>query len=258
MAGEPTPAGDREQGSFSIIAALLIAFGGIVLPVIGWLAGLAMVWFSRSWRTGEKLIATFLAPAVAVVIVVTVLVVQAINPSPVTPGGGANPLLPALYDMLWTSVLLLGVANVAAGLWLLWRIRDRRPAASPPAGTTPPTISGYVVATGLIVAFGGVVVPVVGWIAGVTMMGLSRAWWPWEKWVVTVLPAATFTAGNIIALVFALANGDSIGSSVEVFGVPVLFGGVSWWNLAIGMYVLTAASGFWLLYRSRRAPRPAP
>lgn len=245
---------EGEQGWFPVIAALLLALGGIVIPVIGWIAGLAMVWFSRSWRTGEKLVATLAAPAAALVIVVTVLVAQAVAPASAG-AEGSNPLVPALHDMIWSGVLLLGLVNAIAGLWLLWRIRGRRPA---PGSTTAAAVSGYTVATGLIVAFGGVVVPVVGWIAGVTMMWLSRTWWAWEKVVVTLVPAATFVGGNMIALLFALANGDPVGSSVEVFGVPVLFGGVLWWNLAIAVYALTATSGFWLLFRSRRSPRPAP
>jgi hypothetical protein len=42
------------------IAVLLV--GGIILPVLGWLIGVVMLWVSSSWRVKDKVIGTLLVP----------------------------------------------------------------------------------------------------------------------------------------------------------------------------------------------------
>lgn len=97
---------------FAIVAALLVALGGVAIPVLGWIVGIAMVWMSSLWRTGEKWIATLVGPvAVAVLIILTWLFAE------------ANPL--ASHVPAWGSVLLLIPINVVVGIWLLWRSRGR-------------------------------------------------------------------------------------------------------------------------------------
>jgi hypothetical protein len=44
----------------AIIAILLV--GGIILPVLGWLFGVVMLWISSSWRVKDKIIGTLLVP----------------------------------------------------------------------------------------------------------------------------------------------------------------------------------------------------
>jgi uncharacterized membrane protein len=44
----------------AVIAILLI--GGIILPVLGWLIGVVMLWVSSSWRVKDKVIGTLLVP----------------------------------------------------------------------------------------------------------------------------------------------------------------------------------------------------
>ena len=39
-----------------------LALGGIVLPVVGWLAGVALLWTSRAWSRREQIVGTCLAP----------------------------------------------------------------------------------------------------------------------------------------------------------------------------------------------------
>lgn len=45
---------------WAVIAILL--FGGIILPVLGWLIGVVMRWVSSSWRVKDKVIGTLLVP----------------------------------------------------------------------------------------------------------------------------------------------------------------------------------------------------
>ena len=42
--------------------AVLMLTAGSLLPVVGWLVGVALLWTSRRWRTGEKLLGTLVVP----------------------------------------------------------------------------------------------------------------------------------------------------------------------------------------------------
>ena len=43
-------------------ALVLLLAGGLLLPVVGWLAGVALAWMSRIWSTRDKLVATLVPP----------------------------------------------------------------------------------------------------------------------------------------------------------------------------------------------------
>jgi hypothetical protein len=51
------PVGWREW-----LAIVLILIGGVALPVLGWLIGLAFLWTSRAWTSRDKWLATLLVP----------------------------------------------------------------------------------------------------------------------------------------------------------------------------------------------------
>lgn len=56
------------------LAIILILIGGVALPVLGWLIGLAFLWTSRAWNSRDKWLATLLVPGgllPAVVLLVT-------------------------------------------------------------------------------------------------------------------------------------------------------------------------------------------
>ena len=110
-------------------------------------------------------------------------------------------------------------------------------AASDPGGA-------YEVISSLLVAFGGIVLPVIGWIVGLVMVWISRSWFAWEKWVAT-LAVPVYLA--IAALLSWLFGGSS---SISIFGIAT-------WHLAIILvFVVPVATGLWLLWRVRRTPRP--
>lgn len=53
----------RERaGGHEIWALILLLIGGVVLPVVGWIIGVVLLWSSRVWTTREKLAGTFLFP----------------------------------------------------------------------------------------------------------------------------------------------------------------------------------------------------
>lgn len=115
---------DRSRG-FAIAAALVLAGGGVVVPVLGFFVGIVMVGMSGLWHRWEKLLAILLPFAIVAGIgAVTWLVAIAQPPSAIT-GEVSNPLLPASYDT-WYSTLLFGLMLIPiCGLWLLWRLRGR-------------------------------------------------------------------------------------------------------------------------------------
>ncbi len=45
-----------------IITILLLLIGGLVVPFIGWIIGIVMLWTSNTWRSRDKVIATLLVP----------------------------------------------------------------------------------------------------------------------------------------------------------------------------------------------------
>jgi len=51
----------RSRG-LEIAALILLAIGGLIIPVVGWFVGVILLWSSRVWTTGEKLAGTLLFP----------------------------------------------------------------------------------------------------------------------------------------------------------------------------------------------------
>jgi hypothetical protein len=52
----------KRRGAHEWAAIFLLPFGGVVLPVIGWLIGVLMLWTSQAWTLRDKLIGTLLPP----------------------------------------------------------------------------------------------------------------------------------------------------------------------------------------------------
>lgn len=108
---------------FAIVGTLLLGFGGIVAPMVGWIVGVAFVTSSRFWRRWEKTVAILLPFATAVlawlasVAASTFWVVE-----PNSEGVGRNPLVPTAA---WNLSMIVIVMTVVCALWLLWRLRGR-------------------------------------------------------------------------------------------------------------------------------------
>jgi hypothetical protein len=52
----------RQAGILEIAALVLLLIGGVVLPVVGWFVGVALLWASAVWTTRDKLVGTFVVP----------------------------------------------------------------------------------------------------------------------------------------------------------------------------------------------------
>jgi uncharacterized membrane protein len=52
----------RKTGAVEIGALVLLPIGGILLPVVGWIVGVILLWASQAWTTRDKLIGTLVLP----------------------------------------------------------------------------------------------------------------------------------------------------------------------------------------------------
>jgi hypothetical protein len=52
----------RRSGALDVIALILLLIGGVVVPVIGWLVGVVLLWSSTAWTAREKLLGTLVIP----------------------------------------------------------------------------------------------------------------------------------------------------------------------------------------------------
>src|SRR5690554_3175115 len=111
-----------EPGWFPMLAALLVAFGGVVIPVVGWAAGLGLVWLSKTWRLRDKWIATLTPFAAAgAFVLIFALTSMAAHTNPIEP---PSPLIPGFTSAIWSSVVLAIPVNGVIGIWLLWRAKQ--------------------------------------------------------------------------------------------------------------------------------------
>lgn len=125
----PRPPATGTRG-FAITAALTLSFGGVVLPVLGWFVGVALVCASSLWKVWEKVVAivvpfVFTAVSFLVASTFTGFSGSASSGTSATETPSVNnPLVPGLGE--WHILILLGLLLIpASGLWLLWRLRGR-------------------------------------------------------------------------------------------------------------------------------------
>ena len=53
-----------DPDAYPVLTVLMLMLGGFVLPFVGWLAGVVMLWTGRAWTVGEKWLGTLVWPAV--------------------------------------------------------------------------------------------------------------------------------------------------------------------------------------------------
>jgi hypothetical protein len=52
----------KRWGWREVVALIMLLVGGLILPVIGWFVGVALLWISDAWSTRDKLVGTLLFP----------------------------------------------------------------------------------------------------------------------------------------------------------------------------------------------------
>jgi uncharacterized membrane protein len=90
-------------------ALILLSPAGLIVPVLGWFAGVILLWVSDAWNTREKLFGTFFPLSVALVLI------------PFLAAGYASHLA-LLLAVLFASLLVVGD--------LLWKLAKRTSAGA--------------------------------------------------------------------------------------------------------------------------------
>lgn len=123
-AADQDPGADRplaETRGFTITAGLIVAVGGMVVPLVGWIVGIVMVWMSPIWRRGEKWVATLVSPLVSVLTFLIGLVIAWVNEE----AAATYPLMYGYLNFGHIALLAFPASAALVGLWLLWRARGR-------------------------------------------------------------------------------------------------------------------------------------
>lgn len=67
MAPAAGPETARHDETYDVATVLVLMLGGFVIPVVGWIAGVVMMWANQRWSTGAKWLGTLIWPAVVIV-----------------------------------------------------------------------------------------------------------------------------------------------------------------------------------------------
>jgi hypothetical protein len=60
--GGPGGPGGGRAGALEITAVIFLLIGGVVIPFVGWVVGVILLWYSPRWRRSEKLLGTLVWP----------------------------------------------------------------------------------------------------------------------------------------------------------------------------------------------------
>jgi hypothetical protein len=121
-ASSASAAPEGDAAWYPVLTVVLLTIGGFLVPVLGWVVGLIMLWAATGWRTLHKVAGTVLtlaAPGGLLLLLLPVAVVAV--PSEPNP----NPLMPPTIPW-WVIALVLLVAWIAGWIWLLIVHRARR------------------------------------------------------------------------------------------------------------------------------------
>lgn len=111
-----------QSRGFAIAAALVLAFGGFLIPVVGWFVGVVMVTISARWRRWEKIVA-IAVPFVTGALMGLTTWISLLSSSADEGTLGQNPLVPSGLGLWHFGVLAAFLIVPISGGWLLWRLR---------------------------------------------------------------------------------------------------------------------------------------
>lgn len=133
-ARERTYAGGRTGGR-ELFAVVLLIIGGVVVPVVGWIVGVILLWASEVWTRKDKLIGTLVIPGGLLLPVAVVAIVASadyfrgyVNCVEPPPGSAAAPIcsdpITTADHVVWVGavIALVVLMTVAAG-YLIRRSR---------------------------------------------------------------------------------------------------------------------------------------
>ncbi len=263
----PVPTRMVKRGVREWLTIVALLFGGVVIPVVGWAAGVVLLWSSSTWRGRDKVVGTLFFPGGFAL--AGALIAYGVLPGGTECGiqapGAKGPRgqyschdLPAngFHGGVLKVLVFALILPLVGAAYLAWRARPHA-VRDYPAGKTWVERRGprETLAIGLLLV-GGLLIPVVGWFVGVWMLWTSRAWSRIDKWVGTLL----LPGGLAFPVIFlVMTNTDGYQShqdhSTKVAGVTFEYSGSAW--IAFGSLVLITAAlvipVITAVYLSRRA-----
>jgi hypothetical protein len=112
-----------------VAALILLPIGGVVIPFLGWVVGVALLWVSDAWNTREKLIGTFVIPG-GLLVPLGLMVLGSGSSSCIAVRSGGGPTMVRTCTEAggtnWGLVLLVAVfvlAPIASTAFLARRMR---------------------------------------------------------------------------------------------------------------------------------------
>jgi uncharacterized membrane protein len=125
----PLPA---KRPVLEIVALVLLTAGSLVLPVVGWLVGIVLVWCSAVWETRHKVLATLLFPFGFVPAIYVLFATGGIEEACDTIDGVEHCIVTSqpstlAYVVAWTVLILSVLGPIVTTAVLGARLR-RRPA----------------------------------------------------------------------------------------------------------------------------------
>jgi uncharacterized membrane protein len=131
---EPAPLAtvvERRSRGLDIAALVLLLIGGVVLPLVGWLVGVALLWISAAWTVPQKLLGTLVVPGgLALPVALLVLATSSKSTCSQQPVPGARDQMicssgSSTGQVLGTIIVaLLGAASIATIAYLARRMRQ--------------------------------------------------------------------------------------------------------------------------------------
>lgn len=100
------PTGDKTGGeqAYDVVAVLVLLLGGFVIPVLGWIAGVVMLWNGPRWTAREKWTGTLIWP-VAIIVGVGGLFAAHVT------GGGLIVVVP-VAAIIALAILIVGFTHL--------------------------------------------------------------------------------------------------------------------------------------------------
>ena len=122
----------RESRTLPTVAAIVVMVGGVVVPVVGWVVGIVLVWMSRLFSTRTKILVTLLPALATAVVTFGIFGLAKLNESREVDAGGfhgpsidefVNPLVPSYIDYLQAGMFAAPIVAFATGIFLLVKAR---------------------------------------------------------------------------------------------------------------------------------------
>ncbi|HET7012704.1 MAG TPA: hypothetical protein VFI65_02265 [Streptosporangiaceae bacterium] len=126
-AASPRSRMPEQLGTLEIVAIVLLLIGGVVLPVIGWAAGVVLLWLSPRWGLRDKLLGTLVWPGglLAPIVVFVALAGAALFTTQACYLSSSGQVCTGQSLPSWLAITLSVIAiiaSVAGPIWMTARL----------------------------------------------------------------------------------------------------------------------------------------